>query len=137
MFKLSKGSEYAIAGLIYMASKPASYFTGIEEIARATGISRQYLAKLFRTLAARGIISSTRGRDGGFMLSKEPGAITLLQVVEAIDGPIEARCIRNADECPDSAACQLYGVLKRCAAGVSGVLASENIAGLSLNFFCR
>src|SRR3972149_9595659 len=79
LFKLSKGSEYAIAGLIYMASKPASYFTGIEEIARATGISRQYLAKLFRTLAARGLISSTRGRDGGVMLSKEPGAITLLQ----------------------------------------------------------
>lgn len=137
MFRLSKGSEYAIAGLVYMASRPASYFTGIEEIARATGISRQYLAKLFRTLAARGIISSTRGRDGGFMLSREPGAITLLQVVEAIDGPVEARCIRSADECPDSAACRLYGVLRRCADGVTGVLASENIAGLRMNFFCR
>ncbi|OGP15909.1 MAG: hypothetical protein A2V21_304795 [Deltaproteobacteria bacterium GWC2_55_46] len=133
MFTLSKGSEYAIAGLVYIASKTDD-FTGVEEISRATGISKQYLAKIFRTLASRGIISSTRGRDGGFMLSRAPRMITLLDVVEAIDGPVEARCIRKEEECPDSPGCQLYGVLKRCAKSVAEVLSSENIGGIMLFF---
>lgn len=132
---MSKGSEYAIAGLVYIAGKKSGGTTGIEEVSRGTGISRQYLAKIFRTLASRGIVSSVRGRDGGFSLSREPDDITLLQVVEAIDGPVEARCIRKADECPESGNCQLFGVLKSCAASVSGVLRAHTIGMVRLNFF--
>lgn len=137
LFRLSKGSEYAIAGLVYMAERHASGLTGVEEVSKGTGISSQYLAKIFRTLASRGIVSSARGRDGGFMLAREPGEITLLQVIEAIDGPVEARCIRKEDECPDSHTCQLFGVLKSCAEGVAGVLGAHTIGTVRLNFFGR
>lgn len=134
---MSKGSEYAIAGLVYMAEKPAGGLAGVEEVSRATGISSQYLAKILRTLASRGIVSSARGRDGGFRLAKEPGEITLLQVVEAIDGPVEARCIRKADDCQEAHSCQLFSVLKSCAASVAGVLGSHTIGTVRLNFFIR
>lgn len=137
MFRLSKGSEYAIAGLVYMAGKSSGGTTGIEEVSRGTGISSQYLAKIFRTLASRGIVSSARGRDGGFSLAREPGEITLLQVVEAIDGPVEARCIRKPDECPGSESCQLFGVLRSCAAEVAGVLGAHTIGTVRLNFFAH
>lgn len=135
MFRLSKGSEYAIAGLVYMAERPVGGLAGVEEVSRATGISSQYLAKIFRTLASRGIVSSARGRDGGFMLARDPGEITLLQIVEAIDGPVEARCIRKTDECPESASCQLFSVLRSCAASVAGVLGAHTIGTVRLNFF--
>lgn len=134
---MSKGSEYAIAGLVYMAEKPSGGLTGVEEVSRATGISSQYLAKIFRTLASRGIVSSARGRDGGFMLAKGPEEITLLQVVEAIDGPVEARCIRKVDECAESGSCQLFSVLRSCAASVAGVLGAHTIGTVRLNFFGR
>lgn len=135
MFRLSKGSEYAIAGLVYMAERPSGGHAGVEEVSRATGISSQYLAKIFRTLASRGIVSSARGRDGGFMLAKEPGEITLLQIVEAIEGPVEARCIRKEDDCAEAQCCQLFSVLKSCAASVAGVLGSHTIGTVRLNFF--
>lgn len=137
MFKLSKGSEYAIAGLVYMAERPSSGHAGVEEVSRATGISSQYLAKIFRTLGTRGIVSSARGRDGGFMLARAPEEITLLEVVEAIDGPVEAHCIRKPDECPESEGCHLFGVLKSCAASVAAVLKAHTIGTVRLNFFVR
>ena len=137
MFRLSKGSEYAIAGLVYMAERRAGGLTGVEEVSKGTGISSQYLAKIFRTLASRGIVASARGRDGGFMLARQPGEITLLQVVEAIDGPVEARCIRKEDECPVSSDCQLFSVLKSCAASVANVLGAHTIGTVRLNFFGR
>lgn len=132
---MSKGSEYAIAGLVYIAWERSGGTTGIEEVSRGTGISSQYIAKIFRTLASRGIVSSQRGRDGGFSLARDPGEITLLQVVEAIDGPVEARCIKKTDECPESGTCQLFCVLKSCAAQIAGVLSSHTIGTVRLNFF--
>jgi len=137
LFRLSKGSGYAIAGLVYMASSSASDYTGIDEISRATGISRQYLAKLFRTLASRGIVRSARGRDGGFMLDRDPGSITLLEVVEAIDGPVEAGCVIKDDGCADRSGCLLHYVLKRCSGSVASILASESIGGIGPGFFCK
>ncbi|WKZ32384.1 MAG: Rrf2 family transcriptional regulator [Thermodesulfobacteriota bacterium] len=137
MFRFSKGSGYAIAGLVYISTSKASDYTGIDEISRATGISKQYLAKLFRTLASRGIIRSARGRDGGFMLDRDPGAITLLEVVEAIDGPVEAGCAIKDGDCSDLSECLLHAVLKRCSLSVAGILASESIGGIGPGFFCK
>ena len=102
MFRLSKGSEYAILGLTYMAdrsmegggvspdaSPDVSPDISIDEIAQSCDIPKAFLAKLFHTLATRRLVRSFRGREGGFVLARPASEITLLQVVEAIEGPID------------------------------------------------
>ncbi len=121
MFKLSKSVEYAILGLLYMAAKPDMVFSHVEEIAHANNIPRAYLAKLFKTLANKGLVKSFRGREGGFILTRSSGEITLLEVVEAIEGPIIERCLKNRF-CPDDTVCPINSVLKECSSRVIDVL---------------
>lgn len=115
MFKFSKGTDYAILGLIYIASRHNKSYCDISEIADANGIPKAYLAKLFHVLANRGIVRSHRGKEGGFFLARRPGEISVLEVVEAIEGPISADCAMKKGSCrKDNFRCSLYDVFKEC-----------------------
>jgi Rrf2 family protein len=63
------------------------------EIADATGIPVEYLRKVLQRLSRARLVRSERGRAGGFTLGKAPAKITLLQIVEAIDGPVDDTAI--------------------------------------------
>lgn len=128
MFRLSKGAEYAILGLIYMASKATRDFSDIDEISRANSIPRPYLAKLFRMLASRGLVTSFRGREGGFLLARPTAEITLLDIVEAIEGPV---LDRGAAEAPGGYASPVQSVIKECIDDAARVLESYSLEGLT------
>lgn len=129
MFRLSKGSEYAILGLLYMSAQPGRSLR-IEEISKASEVPAHYLAKLFKILTNRGILFSTRGRDGGFVMARPPGGITLLDVVEAIDGPLDARCTGEGNG-PKPVDRRVLPVLQECVQETERVLRSYSIERLS------
>ncbi len=90
---LSQTVEYALRAAVYLADHaPAARTT--EQIAAATLVPQAYLSKVLQSLARGGIVTSQRGLHGGFLLSRKPEQVTILEVVAAVDP------IRRIRECP-------------------------------------
>lgn len=82
-------------------------------IATRTGVTAGFALKILRKLAGAGIVRSFRGAKGGYVLAREPGEITLKQVMEAIDGPIVlAKCQSDSYACdrPDGHPCSFHEI---------------------------
>ncbi len=113
MFRLSKAAEYAIRGILYLSLKWGEGASGVEEIARAQDVPAPYLSKLLQILTKKGFVKSYRGAEGGFVLMRPPRDITLLEVIEAVEGPIYLNdCLIRAGYCPRDRECPVHDVWK-------------------------
>jgi Rrf2 family protein len=83
---LSKSCIYGIQAAIYIAASPHNEFVSIREIADKLNISFHFLTKVLQILTHKGIMTSYRGPNGGIALARPPSAISLAQVIKAIDG---------------------------------------------------
>jgi Rrf2 family protein len=88
--KLSRASLYALRALVYLARNGARRFAAAHTIAAAEGMSEPFLLKALRPVVRGGILLALNGPGGGFRLARPAGAISLLDVVEAVDGPVRA-----------------------------------------------
>ena len=86
--KLSRASSYAVHALAYLAESRSGKLTSAEEIATAKGLPVMFLRKCLHSLQQTGILRSQKGPTGGYRLARPPAAVTLLEIVEAVDGPI-------------------------------------------------
>jgi Rrf2 family nitric oxide-sensitive transcriptional repressor len=81
---LSQTVEYALRAVVHLASEsPAPRTT--DQIARATRVPRAYLSKVLQSLVREGVVNSHRGLGGGMTLAKPPAALTILEVVTAVE----------------------------------------------------
>ncbi len=89
MLRITKLSDYAVVVLQNLAAcaDPSCDCTS-REIAERTGIPRPTVSKVMKDLARAGVLSSQRGAQGGFCLAREPGRISLAEIIEAVEGPI-------------------------------------------------
>lgn len=111
MFRLSRAAEYAIRGMLHLSSKSDLEATGIEEVSKAQDVPSAYLAKLFQLLAKKGYVRSFRGAGGGFALAKNPKDITLLEIIETLEGRIFLNdCLIREGYCPKDNVCPIHDV---------------------------
>jgi Rrf2 family protein len=96
MLTISNKSRYGIAALLALAEFYKSGLLQIKDIAARCDIPHQFLEQIFNRLGKAGIIKSTRGKNGGYELAKPPEQITILHIVNALEGDIEF--IANSDE---------------------------------------
>ena len=89
MLTISSKSKYAIAALLTLAEFYNSGLLQIKDISSRCEIPHQYLEQIFNRLGKTGIIKSTRGKNGGYELAKQPEQITVLDIVIALEGDIE------------------------------------------------
>ncbi len=102
----------------------------VKEMAERTGASFHHLAKVFQRLRKAQLVVSTRGPRGGFTLSRPPERITLLEVYEAIEGPVSERiCLLGEQECPFGE-CIFGGLLGEFAHRFREYLASHTLASV-------
>jgi Rrf2 family protein len=85
--KLSAAAVYALQALVYLARNEGGWATA-ETMARGEGMSEVFLRKALGSLVSAGVLLSRRGLDGGYRLCRPAKAVALLDVVEAVDGPI-------------------------------------------------
>jgi Rrf2 family protein len=84
---LSSSCRYGIRAVIYLASQPPNNGkTGIKQISKDLNLPSPFLAKILQQLAKQKILSSSKGPHGGFSLLKDPRKITLIDIVNTIDG---------------------------------------------------
>jgi Rrf2 family transcriptional regulator, cysteine metabolism repressor len=88
-------SPYAVRALTELARRGGTAPVPIGEIARARDIPGQFLEGLFATLRRAGILQSQRGVKGGYSFARPPSEITVLEVVELLDGGLEADATAN------------------------------------------
>src|SRR4051794_6072770 len=91
--RLSDGVEWGVHACTVLASLPPDAALPAAKLAEYHGVPAAYLAKHLQTLARAGVLETTKGPKGGYRLARPPAEITLLEVVEAIDGDEPAfRC---------------------------------------------
>ncbi len=88
--KLSQTNAYAIAAVAYLANVPAGKIVSNTEICQATQMPGRYVLQLLRELVKADVLISTRGIFGGYRLARPANKITLLEIIEAVEGPIGA-----------------------------------------------
>ncbi|UCC63446.1 MAG: Rrf2 family transcriptional regulator [Anaerolineae bacterium] len=121
--RLTRGSDYAMRGMIYLAKQPRGQICLVSDVAEAQGVPESYLAKIFQDLSRSGLVISHRGAKGGFALARDPDRITLRQVIEAVEGPIAlSPCLDERVGCELSEVCEVHLVLAEAQAQLLRVL---------------
>jgi Rrf2 family transcriptional regulator, cysteine metabolism repressor len=93
LLAITSKSPYAVRALTELARVGAAGPVPIGEIARRRDIPVQFLEGMFATLRRAGILQSQRGVKGGYSFSREPAQVTVLEVVEALEGSLDAEAI--------------------------------------------
>ncbi len=103
VMRFTKAEEYGLFGVYCLAQKNRSVVTPLSEISEEEGIPETFLSKIFQSLSKAGLVRSHRGVRGGFSLARDPSEITVIEVLEIIQGPYHLlKCTK------DNEACQKY-----------------------------
>ena len=105
MLRVSKLADYGTVVMASMARDPLRVHSAAE-VATRIGLGTPTVSKVLKTLARSGLVSSSRGVNGGYRLPRAPGEITIAQIIDAMDGPIGmTECSTTPGVCTQEAAC--------------------------------
>jgi Rrf2 family protein len=109
MLLISKACNYGIRASLFVASKPDLQYVPIRQISVELNISFHFLTKILQILTQKNIMNSYRGPNGGVSLAKSSQEISILDIIEAIDG-LKAfkECLLGLPECNNSKPCPLH-----------------------------
>jgi len=130
--QITRATDYAVRIMVYMATLPHERRVPLSELAEASGAPESFVSKVLQRLALRGMVTSNRGRGGGFQLAVDAEETSLLQVVEAIEGPLQINlCLPGELTCDRKSWCAVHPVWNEAQAALKQVLASVSIARMS------
>jgi Rrf2 family protein len=106
--QITRQADYAVRAMVYLAQLGPEQRAATGQIAQEKSIPPSFLAKIVSQLSVAGLLQTSRGARGGVSLAKAPEAISLLDVVEAIDGPILLNdCVAESGSCKFDDSCPL------------------------------
>ena len=109
--QITRQADYAIRAVRYLAKQGPNQRAATSTIATEMKIPASFLAKIISQLSIAGLLHTSRGAKGGVTLAREPGEISLLDVVEAIDGPILLNeCVGDPANCVFSDDCLVHPI---------------------------
>ncbi|HWE97466.1 MAG TPA: Rrf2 family transcriptional regulator [Tepidisphaeraceae bacterium] len=129
----STTTQYAIRGLSELAGRAgAKKSMMLDELVEGTTLPREFLAKVFQRLVKAGVLTSMKGRGGGFALARPPHEISLMQIIEAADGdsPVNG-CVIGLDRCDESMACPQHDLYKPIRQRLGDYLETTTLADLA------
>lgn len=103
--KLSTKGRYGVKAMVDLAINYGKEPISIKSISERQNISEYYLEQLFSPLRKEGIIKSTRGAQGGYILTKDPKEISIYQIITILEGPIEVSNCTNENSCNNIDCC--------------------------------
>jgi len=134
--QLTQATDYAFRAVLYLARFASEEFINAQVIAEKEEIPMRFLLKIMRSLIKAGIVKSHRGVGGGYSLNKMPEEITLLDVVEAVEGPVIVnRCLISPQYCNKnwSGQCAIHRALFDIQNGLVNQLAKYNFLEIAKN----
>ncbi len=130
--RLTARSEYGVLAMMDLATLRDAGPVSAREISEHQAIPAKFLEQLMVQLRQAGIVSAVRGARGGFELARDPEDITVLEVVEALEGPLVTTVCdgERADVCGRSGACAAALVWERATDAVKDVFFSTTLSDL-------
>jgi FeS assembly SUF system regulator len=130
--RLSHLADYAVVLMTAAARRPAAARLSATELSAETGLPLPTTQKLMGQLAACGLLRSMRGASGGFSLARSAEAITLADIVEAVEGPIAmSACSDGKFDCALDAHCRVkphMGIVGNAVRGALGAVSLTELA---------
>ena len=131
-FKLSRTGEYGVRLLTYLAAFPIGIIIPAKEIAKAMEIPLKFLQQIISRFVKMGHLTGHPGLGGGVSLPESSVNLTLLEVIEAAEGPIFLnRCLMGSMECTFTATCAVHQIWLTAQAGFLTTLSSKTILELA------
>lgn len=135
---LSKKTKYGLKALVNLASRKQNIPVPISEIAEQENISRKFLESILLSLRKAGLLSSKKGKGGGYYLIKTPDAISLATVMRILEGPIAmVPCVslnfyEKCEDCKDPETCAVSKLMLEVRDANLKVYRSRSLADLIL-----
>jgi Rrf2 family iron-sulfur cluster assembly transcriptional regulator len=130
--QITRAGEYAVLGATYLARQGVDHTVMVEEICKAESIPKSFLAKIFQNLTRAGLIRSQRGIHGGFKLARKPDKISVLEILEAVEGKIAfQRCLEEPAGCHKQDACSLCDIFTEAQDRVKDIFQNTSLADLT------
>ena len=130
--QITRMADYATRVLIHLAALPAGTRANRVALAKSVDVPIEFLGKVLQALTRARLILSHRGVNGGFELARASREITMLDIVEAIDGPIALNvCVVRPEACPRAWWCAAHVVWFEAQEALKAVLAKATIADLA------
>ena len=128
--KINRATDYGIRLMMYLAARPGTIVPRAE-VAQKMAIPAEFLAKIAQLLAKAGFIEIRKGRAGGYILARDPSQITLLDLVETLEGEISLNlCVGRPEACSFSPTCKVHLVWQAARKGLRDFLASIRLTDL-------
>ena len=113
MLRITKLTDYGTVVLAHLAAN-GDLVCSASDVATATGLSPPTVSKLLKVLARAGLVTSTRGVSGGYMLSRSPNDISAADVIDALEGPVAiTECSSSDSHCEHEGVCSVGGAWQR------------------------
>jgi Rrf2 family transcriptional regulator, iron-sulfur cluster assembly transcription factor len=130
--QLTRGGEYAIRAMTYLAGFPEGHVVFVRDICEAQDIPESFLAKILQSLVRDGLAVSQRGARGGFGLARPATEISMRDIVEAVDGPVALnQCVLWPESCERSGDCAAHKAWVRAQEQMMAVLDTVTLSSLA------
>jgi len=131
MLRFTKRVDYGLMAMQYVAVHQGAGPIAVTQIAAAFSIPSELLAKILQRLAKRKLVVSHNGSKGGYRLASKPEALTVGQVVRALEGPIAiVNCYKDESDCPQMPRCSLRRPVQKIQVALGRVLDTMSLAEL-------
>ena len=113
MLRISKLTDYGTVLLAHLAARQGDVCSAAE-VANATGIAVPTVSKLFKSLGRSGLVTSTRGSNGGYQLARDPRDISAADIIDALEGPVSiTECSAIDSQCEHEGVCSVGGAWQK------------------------
>ena len=132
--QITRQADYAVRAVYYLTQLGDDSRAATSQIAEKQHIPPSFLAKIISQLSVAGLLHTSRGARGGVSLARDPEEISLLDVVEAIDGPILLNeCVADEGACTFTSDCPMRPIWCDAQKDLVGRLKNTNFANIALN----
>jgi Rrf2 family protein len=134
---LSSKAKYGLKAMVYLAEREGQGPALIAEIAEAERIPKKFLDTILLEMKNHGLLSSKKGKGGGYILARPASRITVAEVIRILDGPLApVPCVsrtayRPCPDCPDESRCAVRGVMQDVRDAMSAILDNTSISDMS------
>ena len=130
--ELTKRGDYAVRAMLALTRGSGNGLLSARRISDAMGIPVSFLPQVLTDLQRAGLVEAAPGRSGGYRLSRDPGAISLLDVIEAVEGDARRQsCVLRGGQCGVDGTCDVHNVFFAGQEAFRDTFAAANLAELA------
>ena len=130
--EISRRTDYGVRVILDLAVQPENSKTSTQDIAARQNIPAPFLAKIISQLAMSGLVTTYRGAGGGVTLAVPASEISLLHVIEALDGPVRLnRCVIEPGACPRDEFCPVHHIWAKAQTELTALLSGTTFDDLT------